>query len=128
MKQLTNNPAKGSRARGVILLCLIIGCYAPSGKLIPTLRKFIDDGPPGFRPYMNLLLRRTLHNGPRSEPPCSLELNAAKRKMLMRIVVATDLMVPERQATARCDAMAACRCSHQRQSSRGSARWKHARA
>ena len=47
MKQLTENPSKASRARGVILLTLIIGCYGPSKVLLPTVRKFIADGPPG---------------------------------------------------------------------------------
>ena len=101
MKQYTNNPAKGSRARAIILLTLIMGCYAPSKKLIPTLRKFITDGPEGYVPYLNMLLRRTIFNGPRSEPPCQLEVEAAKRKQVMRMNVATDLMDPTHIVGAR---------------------------
>ena len=87
MKQLTDNPSKQSRARGVILLTLMLGCFAPSPKLLPTLRKFIADGPPGYIPYQELLLKRTLFNGTRKEPPCSLELASAKRKQIMRVQV-----------------------------------------
>ncbi len=60
---MTDNPSRESRARGTILLTLIVGSYAPSGKLFTTLRQFIQDGPPGFKTYLNMLLRRTLENG-----------------------------------------------------------------
>eukprot|EP00039_Didymoeca_costata_P011677 m.164983 g.164983 ORF g.164983 m.164983 type:complete len:504 (+) comp15251_c0_seq4:224-1735(+) len=102
MKQLSGNPSKNSRARGVILITLVLGCYTPSDKLIPTLRKFIDDGPPGYALYQNVLLRRTTYNGSRAEPPCTLELQAAKRKLFLRVSVMTDMMTGK-QVTARLD-------------------------
>ena len=91
MKQWTRNPAPLSRARGTILLGLCIGAFAPSSQLLPSLRSFILEGPKGFVPYCNLLLRRTLHNGQRMEPPCQLELAAVKKKQILRIQVITDL-------------------------------------
>ena len=90
MKQMTNNPAVSSRARGTILLTLMVGSYLPSGKLMPTVRKFIADGPSGYVSYSNMLLGRTLHNGARFEPPCCFELSSAKRKQIMRLPVKTD--------------------------------------
>jgi len=90
MKQMTGNPAVSSRARGTILLTLLVGSYLPSSKLMPTVRKFIADGPSGYVSYQNMLLRRTLANGARFEPPCSFELSSAKRKQIMRVPVKTD--------------------------------------
>lgn len=92
MKQYTNNPSKVSRARATILLTMVLGCFIPSGKLLPPLRKFIADGPPGYAAYCALLLRRTIHNGARDEPQCKLELEAAKRKQVMRVSVGVDLV------------------------------------
>lgn len=94
MKQLTNNPSKASRARGVILITLMLGCYVPSNKLQPTLRKFIADGPHGFIAYNFLLLKRTLFNGTRQEPPCHLELHSAKRKQVRKVPVHYDRLNP----------------------------------
>lgn len=102
MKQWTNNPAANSRARGTILLSLVIGCFAPSPTLLPVVQAFILEGPKGFVPYQNLLLRRTLHNGQRMEPPCQLELAATKKKQILRIKVVTDLCTGD-SASARLD-------------------------
>jgi len=102
MKQWTDNPSPMSRARGTILLGLCLGCFAPSDKLLPVLRQFILEGPKGFIPYCNLLLRRTLHNGVRLQPPCQLELQAVKKKQIMRINVITDLATGD-TASARLD-------------------------
>ena len=44
MKQMTDNPATSSRARGVILLTVLIGSFAPSKVLLPVVRKFVNDG------------------------------------------------------------------------------------
>jgi len=95
MKQMTDNPAKLSRAKGVILLALVCGCFNPSDALLPIVKTFIDDGPPGFRAYLLNLITRTGANGARTEPPCMLEFLAAKRKQIMRVGVTTDLMLSQ---------------------------------
>lgn len=91
MKQQTNNPSPQSRARGTILLGLCLGCFAPSKNLYPVLVAYINEGPKGFVAYCNVLLKRTIANGARFEPPCQLELSAVKKKQFLRIQVVIDL-------------------------------------
>jgi len=107
MKQMTENPASSSRARGVILLTILIGSFAPSKVLLPVVRKFIADGPPGFIPYQRLLLRRTLHNGARTEPPAQMEITSAKKKQIARVQISTDMMTGNSN-TARLDPASVC--------------------
>ena len=49
-----------------------------------------------------MLLRRTLENGTRFEPPCHFEISAAKRKQIMRVPVLTDF-VKKTTCTAKLD-------------------------
>lgn len=103
LKQMNGNPAAASRARGTILFTLVIGTFPCSSKLLPMVDSFIREGPKGYQAYCNLILRRCIHNGARMQPPCSLELEAAKRKQIMRVRVMTD-MVTKEAVTARLDA------------------------
>lgn len=102
MKLQNNNPAPKSRARGTILLGLCLGCFAPSKNLYPVLKSYIDEGPKGFVAYCNVLLKRTIANGQRMEPPCQLELSAVKQKQFLRIQVVVDLCTGK-TASARLD-------------------------
>ncbi|XP_033100270.1 myosin-VIIa-like isoform X1 [Anneissia japonica] len=79
-KQLSGNTAKGSHARGWILLSLCVGCFAPTDRFVKYLRCFISEGPPGYAPYCEERLRRTFANDTRNQPPSWLELQATKSK------------------------------------------------
>ena len=48
------------------------------------LRCFISEGPPGYAPYCEERLRRTLMNGPRQQPPSWLELQVSLMISLTR--------------------------------------------
>lgn len=84
---MSNNPSKASHARGWILLSLCIGCFPPSDKFVKYLRSFIRDGPPGYAPYCEGRLMRTFKNGPRTQPPSWLELQATKSKKPILLTV-----------------------------------------
>lgn len=86
-KQLTNNPSKTSHARGWILLSLCVGCFPPSERFVKYLRSFIRAGPPGYAPYCEGRLVRTFKNGPRTQPPSWLELQATKTKKPILLTV-----------------------------------------
>ncbi|XP_030747956.1 myosin-VIIa-like [Sitophilus oryzae] len=84
-KQLTNNPSRASYARGWILMSLCVGCFPPSERFAPYFRAFIRTGPPGYAPFTENRLARTLQNGARSQPPTWLELIANKNKSLISL-------------------------------------------
>lgn len=55
------------------------------------LRSFIREGPPGYAPYCEGRLVRTFKNGPRTQPPSWLELQATKtRKPILLTVTLMD--------------------------------------
>ncbi|XP_047042430.1 myosin-VIIa-like isoform X1 [Helicoverpa zea] len=99
-KQLTNNPSKASHARGWILLSLCVGCFPPSERFVKYLRAFIRSGPPGYAPYCEGRLMRTFKNGPRTQPPSWLELQATKTK---KPVLLTVTLMDESMKTVQAD-------------------------
>ena len=111
-KQLNANSNKNSHARGWILLSLCVGCFAPSDKFVKYLRNFIQRGPPGYAPYCDERLQRTFMNGPRSQPPSWLELQATKSKKPLMLPITfmdgnTKTLYADSATTARelCDAL-----------------------
>jgi myosin-7 len=111
-KQLNANSNKNSHARGWILLSLCVGCFAPSDKFVKYLRNFIQRGPPGYAPYCDERLQRTFINGPRSQPPSWLELQATKSKKPLMLPITfmdgnTKTLYADSATTARelCDAL-----------------------
>ncbi|XP_049788298.1 myosin-VIIa-like [Schistocerca cancellata] len=86
-KQLTNNPTKASHARGWVLLSLCVGCFPPSENFAMYLKAFIRDGPPGYAPYCERRLNRTVANGSRTQPPSWIEMQATKAKKPMIVQI-----------------------------------------
>ncbi|OQV23320.1 Myosin-VIIa [Hypsibius exemplaris] len=81
VKQLSGESrSPNSHARGWILLSLCVGCFAPTDRFLKYLQNFIRNGPAGYSPYCEERLKRTFANGPRSQPPSWLELQASKSK------------------------------------------------
>ncbi|XP_033099934.1 myosin-VIIa-like [Anneissia japonica] len=105
-KQLSGNNAKGSHARGWILLSLCVGCFAPTDRFVKYLRCFISEGPPGYAPYCEERLQRTFENGTRNQPPSWLELQATKSKKPIMLPITymdgtTKTLLADSAATAR---------------------------
>ncbi|XP_065199418.1 unconventional myosin-VIIa-like isoform X2 [Sycon ciliatum] len=93
--QLSGNPTPSSRALGWVLMCLCLGCVAPSNRMINYFRNFVLTGPKSYAPLLDKRLQRTYKNADRQWPPSFLELQAAK-------IGAAQLPVIVRLADGRC--------------------------
>ncbi|XP_078472873.1 unconventional myosin-VIIa isoform X2 [Lampetra planeri] len=87
-KQIGDNLIRSSYARGWILLSLCLGCFPPSDNFSKYLRSFLSEGPPGYAPYCDARLKRTLANGCRTQPPSWLEMQATKSRRVSPLPVA----------------------------------------
>ncbi|XP_039250991.2 uncharacterized protein LOC120328539 [Styela clava] len=90
IKQLINNPSQYSTALGWILLALVMGSFSPSTKVLALVEKFINHHRHAWSNYCSERLRRTVQNGPRVNPPCSVEIKAAtiKEPILFPVICA----------------------------------------
>ncbi|XP_076018235.1 unconventional myosin-VIIb-like [Genypterus blacodes] len=79
-KQLVNNKNKSSRQQGWILLSICLGVFPPSKDYMKYLESFLRRGPDGYGAYCTERLRRIKANGERKEPPCWIELQAARSR------------------------------------------------
>ena len=86
-KQLSNNISKSSFARGWIMLSLCCSCFSPTDRFIKYLRNFIQEGPLSYAPFTAGLLKRTVINGARRQPPSASELAACKSKKPIRLII-----------------------------------------
>ncbi|XP_061431484.1 LOW QUALITY PROTEIN: unconventional myosin-VIIa-like [Lethenteron reissneri] len=86
-KQIGDNLIRSSYARGWILLSLCLGCFPPSDNFSKYLRSFLSEGPPGYAPYCDARLKRTLANGCRTQPPSWLEMQATKSRRVSPLPV-----------------------------------------
>ena len=102
MKQLTENPVKASRARGVIMLTVMLGCLKVPEEILEVLQRFIAEGPKGWVDFSIQAIRRTQASSARLQPPCAYELRIAKQKSVVRVPVLVD-MVEGRNHKARLD-------------------------
>ncbi|KAM4695270.1 unconventional myosin-VIIb [Discoglossus pictus] len=94
-KQLSGNINKASNARGWILLSLCLGCFPPTDTFEKYLRNFLHTSELAYKAICMRQLGRTRANGPRSEPPTWLELQA--RKGVASQQVSITLMTGESQ-------------------------------
>ncbi|XP_062337712.1 unconventional myosin-VIIb [Osmerus eperlanus] len=80
-KQLVKNKNQRSCLRGWILMSICLGVFPPTEHLLKYLEAFIRCGHKSYGPYCAERLRRVVANGERKEPPCYIELQAAKTKL-----------------------------------------------
>ncbi|XP_047446348.1 unconventional myosin-VIIa-like isoform X2 [Mugil cephalus] len=77
-KQLVNNNRIKSRKLGWILLSICLGAFPPTDLFLKYLESFVRRAPSTYREYCMKRLRRIVATGERKEPPCWVELEAAK--------------------------------------------------
>lgn len=66
----------------------LVTVYATShSRSAATLRRFLSQGPPAYRAFVEQRLRRTMLRGNREEPPTTLELKAAFTKKPIAVPV-----------------------------------------
>eukprot|EP01147_Barroeca_monosierra_P008456 gene8456-941_t len=86
-KQLTDNPNKVSRARGYILLALLAGCFLPSDAFLGVLKRFMEEGPPQYTPFLLQQLQRTKTHGTRYHPSTAVEMMMAFKRSPIEFMV-----------------------------------------
>eukprot|EP00127_Corallochytrium_limacisporum_P000754 Clim_evm40s25 gene=Clim_evmTU40s25 len=87
IKQLHRNPSASSRIRGFILLILVMGCFPPSQRFLPTLRAVLYFAPRKFVERAQYTLERCIMNGPRLHSPSVYETNMVKLRQPIAIKV-----------------------------------------
>ncbi|TWW72912.1 Unconventional myosin-VIIb [Takifugu flavidus] len=87
-KQLVKNQNKRSQMKGWTLLSICLGIFPPTDLFMKYLERFLLQGPEGYGSYCSELLSRIKVNGERKEPPCWIELQAAKSKEPINVSVA----------------------------------------
>jgi len=94
-------------------MSLCAGCFAPEDNFVKYLQNFIRSGPPNYAPYCENRLKRTFLNGPRTQPPSWMELQATKSKKPMMLPITfmdgtTKTLLADSATTAKelCDTLA----------------------
>ena len=64
----------------LLFVCVCVCTCVP--QFFKYLKKFIDDGPPGYAPYCRERLVRCLQNGTRLQPPSFLELQVKLKPLI----------------------------------------------
>jgi len=87
LKQIHGNPSLRSAALGWILLSLVSSCFPPSNKILPYLECVLNEHNSGGSNYCKKRLINVIIKEMRKNPPCSLELQAAKQNNDIRLPI-----------------------------------------
>jgi len=87
LKQIHGNPSLRSAALGWILLSLVSACFPPSNTILPYIECVLHEHNSGGSNYCLKILMNVIKKGVRKNPPCSLELQAAKHRNEIRLPI-----------------------------------------